>query len=100
MPKGIPVPAEQRANAITQAIPALRDGVPTNTIAKAYGIAGRTLYTWLQRDPQAFQARLEAIHTGRRFAHARAVNLTRKQLEFRQQQALRRLSFNPLNRSQ
>lgn len=94
MPKGKPVHPEQRAYVTTQAIPALRDGVPTNTIAKTYGIAGRTLYTWLQRDPQAFQARLEAIHTGKRFAHACDVNLTNKQLEFRKRQALLRLSPN------
>ena len=90
MPKGIVTDPQIRANATMKAIAALRDGIPANVIAMTYGLKGRTLHRWLQRDPQAYRARLEAIYSGRRFARG----LSEKQLLFRKQQALRRLLPN------
>ena len=48
----------RRAQAIAQAIPALRQGVAPSTIAPRIGVHPRTLTRWLQHHPDAYENRL------------------------------------------
>ena len=96
MPKGIAVDPLIRAYATRTAIEALRDGIPANTVAMTCGVRPRTLHRWLQWNRDAYQARIAAIESGRRFARG----LTAKQLQFRRQQALLRLSPNKKSEEQ
>ena len=86
----MPIPEDQR-NLVKKAAPGfLRAGLPVKWIATHFGIKPRTVYDWLQNDPAAYSARLQAIESGVRFARG----LSDKQITFRRQMALRRLSMH------
>ena len=52
---------KDRNQIIAQAIPALRNGVQTAAIARLHGIHQTTLARWLEKHPDAYQARCEYI---------------------------------------
>lgn len=56
-----PVPADRRAEIIAAALPQLAQGVPTDQIAAAYGVMGRTLRVWIISDHGA-EAELARCH--------------------------------------
>ncbi len=77
-----------REQAIKQAVSDLRDAVPVHVTARRLGISTRTLSSWLQWHPGAYQARLFAIHN-----LPLARGLSPKQADFWKSMRLRRLSL-------
>jgi len=57
MAQGVAIAQDKRQAIIEAALPLLAQGVPTDEIAKPYGITGKTLRVWLLTVPEAEQAR-------------------------------------------
>ena len=100
MAQGVAIAKEQRQAIIEAALPLLAQGIGTDTIAKPYGITGKTLRVWLMTLPEAEEARtthlteriLEASDTIDNATDALELSKGEKQFKVASWMAERRLS--------